>query len=80
MSKSIRTFKCGCVIIRTTANRTFVKETRYAPAIIIPVSVWKLLRRCNSHKINFAKKTDKMIRRSERKRGKGYTKKGHRDG
>lgn len=36
--------------------------------------VWNISEYCKAHKPNYAKKAEKLIRRKEKKRGRGYTK------
>ena len=72
--KNFRTYACGCTAMRTVITRTLEKETKYYPPITVKVSVWRLLKRCHSHEVNFAKKADKAIHKHEKKGGRGYTK------
>ena len=39
---------------------------------------WKIHKHCKQHKPNYQKKADKLIERRGKKRGRGYTKSGHR--
>lgn len=69
-SEKVRIFKCGCVVMKTTTRRTLAKESKYAPAIVVPINIWRLTQRCNEHKINFGKRADKVMKEMSKREKK----------
>jgi hypothetical protein len=66
--------KCGCLLESHPVRVN--KKSKYHEVDYI-IKRWTISDPCKAHATNYAKKSEKIFRKINRKRGKGYTRKGN---
>ena len=70
--------RCGCIIKKQVLPVIFQKKSRYRKEIELDETAWLMDKPCKQHEPDFKKRADKLIKKMNKKRGKGFTKSGHR--
>ncbi len=66
--------RCGCLFKRDAKMITVPASSKYGKDFEMERVVWSLKTPCEAHRPNFQKKADKLMRRRDRRRGRGWTK------